>query len=373
MRIDVFVHQMSGGGAERVASNLASAWAEAGHQVRIVTMSPMEDVEYHPSPQVAIATLATPRWVERLGKLGRTADKLAGMRRAVVSSDADVMLAIGADMAVELGLAGWGLPARIVACEHNIPNRSIRRLWRPFRPAVYRRCAAVVALTERSAEELRRICPGAKVIAIPNPVRLPVPTVPPKVDPSSVVGPGRAMLLAVGRLNPVKGFDTLVRKFARLARERDEVDLCILGEGPLRAGLEALIAEHGLSGRVHLPGRVGNVSDWYGRASVLVMTSRAEGFPMVLLEALAHGLPAVVTDFRDGPREMVEPGVNGFIVPGKDDDLWVSTIRTVLEDDQLRARLSAAARRIQEDFGETPVLARWQALFEQLAAERDRA
>jgi glycosyltransferase involved in cell wall biosynthesis len=369
MRIDVFVDRLSGGGAERVASNLASAWAEAGHLVRIVTLSGLAEVEYRPASQVSIIALGEPSWFGRLGKLGRLAHKFTMMRRVVASSDAEITLAIGASLAVELSLATWGLRTRIVACEHSIAERSIRSLWRPFRPSVYRRLPAVVALTDRSSEALRRMCRGCKVVTIPNAVRFPIPTVPPYISPTSVARKSRSILLTVGRLSPEKGFDVLVRRFARLAAENEAVDLVILGEGLARAELESLVSEHGLSDRVHLPGRVGNVSDWYDRASVFVMTSRWEGFPMVLLEALAHGVPAVVTDFYDGPREIIQHGVNGFIVPADNEGEWLSTVQVLLNDQVRRAELSAAAKNVRTTFGEETVLARWQALFDQLAAE----
>ena len=109
------------------------------------------------------------------------------------------------------------------------------------------------------------------------------------------------MLLSVGRLTKQKGFDQLISHFATLARSHANWDLIILGEGEERTALEAQIADADLTQRIKLPGRVNNVSEWYADADLFVMSSRFEGSPNVLLEAMAHGVPAVSFDCPTGP------------------------------------------------------------------------
>ena len=104
------------------------------------------------------------------------------------------------------------------------------------------------------------------------------------------------MLLAVGRLKKEKGFDWLLEAFTALARKYYDWTLAILGEGPERRALETQVQAARLDGRVFLPGRAGNVGEWYERADLDVMSSRFEGFPNTLAEAMAHGLAAVSFD-----------------------------------------------------------------------------
>ena len=124
----------------------------------------------------------------------------------------------------------------------------------------------------------------------------------------------RPVAIAAGRLHHVKGFDDLLRAFARL-RESLDARLIILGEGKERGALERLVAELGLQDAVQLPGRVASLAPWMARADLFVLSSRREGLPAVLIEALAIGLPVVATRCPSGPDEILEDGRWGTLVP----------------------------------------------------------
>ena len=142
------------------------------------------------------------------------------------------------------------------------------------------------------------------------------------MKPDSVCRPGRKVLLAVGRLEVEKGFDWLIDAFSALATKYPEWDLVILGEGSLRATLEKQVQTSGLARRVFLPGRVGNVGDWYERANLYVMSSRFEGFGNTLGEAMAYGLPAVSFDCETGPRNIIRHETDGLLVPLETRKVW---------------------------------------------------
>jgi len=124
----------------------------------------------------------------------------------------------------------------------------------------------------------------------------------------------RRIVLAVGRFTKVKGFDLLIKAFAGIAIAYADWDLVILGEGPERSDLEAQVEALGLGHRVKLPGRAGNMPDWYARADLFVMSSHFEGFPLVLVEAMAHGCPAVSFDCDTGPRDIIRDEMDGRLV-----------------------------------------------------------
>jgi len=137
------------------------------------------------------------------------------------------------------------------------------------------------------------------------------------------------VVLGVGRLAPQKDFGTLIRAFARVM-ERRPCRLMILGDGPERASLEALVAERGLTGSVDLPGWVSNPYPHMAHAGVFVLSSRWEGLPSVLIEALFCEVPVVATDCLSGPREILEGGRYGALVPVGDEEALAAAIETAL-------------------------------------------
>jgi len=158
----------------------------------------------------------------------------------------------------------------------------------------------------------------------------------------------------------------LLEAFVTLARKYYNWNLVILGEGPERRALETQVQAFGLDGRVFLPGRVGNVGEWYERADVYVMSSRFEGFPNALAEAMAHGLPAVSFDCDTGPRDIIRPEVDGLLVlPGNVDALTAALDR-LMDDAALRAQFAARAVEVRERFSMERIAGMWEELFAKL-------
>ncbi len=137
------------------------------------------------------------------------------------------------------------------------------------------------------------------------------------------------MLLAVGNLTPPKDYPTLIRALALVRREHD-VRLMILGEGRERPGLEDLVRELGLTGHVALPGFAANPYAYLARAAVFVLSSAWEALPTVLIEALAVGVPVVATDCRHGPREILDGGRYGRLVPVGDAEAMAQAVAEAL-------------------------------------------
>lgn len=152
----------------------------------------------------------------------------------------------------------------------------------------------------------------------------------------------RPVILAAGRLHHVKGFDDLLAAFARL-RERLDARLLILGEGKDRPALEARVAALGLGAHVQLPGRVPMLAPWMARADLFVLSSRREGLPAVLIEALSVGMNVVATRCPSGPEEILENGRWGRLVPVGDvatmaDAMGQALVQPPSDRDALRAR-----------------------------------
>jgi glycosyltransferase involved in cell wall biosynthesis len=249
----------------------------------------------------------------------------------------------------------------VVAAEHNYPPRlPAGAMWERLRRIAYPRTDRVIMLTSEGLEWLAGAIPRARGVVIPNAVPWPMPTGEPSLDPAAFVPPGMRLLLAVGRLAPQKGFDRAVAAFARVAREHPDWRFVVLGDGDDRAALEGQVAELGLAGRVALPGAAGNIAAWYRRADLFVMSSRFEGFPMTLAEALAHGCPAVSYDCDTGPRDLIADGVNGILVrPEGDIPALASALDRLMGHASAREAMAAAATEVRERYSMERILARW--------------
>jgi glycosyltransferase involved in cell wall biosynthesis len=182
---------------------------------------------------------------------------------------------------------------------------------------------------------------------------------------NEIVQKGRKVLLAVGRLGEEKRFDRVIDAFAKLADRYPGWDLVILGEGSQRAALEVQRNKLGLDARIHLPGRVGNLADWYRRASLYVMSSRFEGFPNSLLEALAYGVPSVAVDCETGPRDILRSEVDGLLVPQNDHSALVAALDRMISNDKERASYSKRAIEVRDRFLTERVASLWEQIIEQ--------
>jgi len=163
------------------------------------------------------------------------------------------------------------------------------------------------------------------------------------IYPAVPLGHPKKFLIAVGRLTYQKHFDLMIDAFAE-SKAQENCDLIILGEGELRADLEQQISNLDLKGKVHLPGRLKNPFNYMKNAEFMVLSSRAEGFPMVLIEALSLDCPVVATDCPTGPREIIEKDVNGLLIPMKNKEVLTQSIDTLFFDQALRQSFSEKAR-----------------------------
>jgi len=362
-RIMLFIHSLHGGGAERVAADLSAHWVAAGREVMVVTQAAADQDVYTLDPRVSRRVLNT-AGLSGGGIKGILANlrRVRALRAAMRAFRPDIVVGMMTTASVLAVLAGAGLPCKVVATEHtHPPSQQLPALWQWLRRKTYPRAAQVVALTRGTADWLAQHVPGSRLAVVPNSVRWPLASGQPRLVPPSDAA---RYLLAVGRLHPDKGFEVLVEAYARIAADFPDWSLIILGEGGERPDLEARIRAAGLESRVHLPGRAGNVADWYHAADLYVLSSRFEGLSNTLLEALASGLPAVSFDCETGPREIVRDGVDGMLVrPDGDPDALAAALRQAMQDDALRHRFAQAAIDVRDRFSVQHVLQLWEAVF----------
>jgi glycosyltransferase involved in cell wall biosynthesis len=230
-------------------------------------------------------------------------------------------------------------------------------------PGLYKNLDAFAVLTEGAREDYdRHLKGGVKLVVIPNSAReLGAPA---DLDAKRV--------LAAGRLTRQKGFDWLIPAWAQVEAKHPDWRLRICGEGNWRERLEAQVAEHGLK-NIEMPGSCPDMEDQMSTASIFALSSRFEGFPLILCEAMSKGMAPVAFDCPTGPAEMIRDGENGLIVPLGDIDGFAAGLLRMIEDDELRHRCGKAALETGKGFKMDAIGPMWDALFEELQDARRTA
>ncbi len=342
-RIALFVPELECGGAQRVFLQLAREFLARGHRVDLVLSQARGGLLGEIPSGVRLVDLGAKRWGFGLAGLGLSSvlRLRAYLRREV--PEALMSTLTGANLVAVVARASAGVPTRLVLREAVSLRNRPGVVWRWMMRRAYPKADAVVTLSpamRREALELLGLS-GRRVSCIPNPVdeeALRTLSDVPIEDPRFESG-GSIFILSVGRLTPQKDCGTLIRAFAGLPG-RASVRLVILGEGPERPKLEILVKQLGLQEHVHMPGHEANPWRWMRRARLFVLSSRWEGNPNALLEAIALGLPVVATEYDESARATV--GDRGRVVPVGGVKQMSSAIVELLENPPVAAYGGAA-------------------------------
>lgn len=284
-------------------------------------------------------------------------DNLIGDRHAFLSCEA---------RRVDDWLLGYRRPhVKQLHVLHNAhirpPYDNVHRIRPVYQPLLSQRSDvdAIVFLTDtQRAEAEAHFGHNDKYFVVPHAVR------PAVLDPAIRRDPRLVVMMA--RLDQQKQVDHAIDAFAKVVRQVPDARLEIYGRGVLAADLENRIQRLGLSENVSLAGFTRNAGTVYQRAALSLLTSKYEGFGLVLLESFSYGCPAVSYDLRYGPADIIADGDNGFLVPYGDKAAMAERIVTVLQDSDLQARLSDSALAAAGRFGEDAFVARWSAVFNHL-------
>lgn len=363
MKILFFVSSLNAGGAERVAVTLANAWGRRGEQVCLVPAYSKGSGSsfYEVDSRVELVWLAHRM---RHNYLPAPIAKIQAMRALVKEKQPDVIVSFltNVNVTVLLALQHSGVP--IVVSERTNPmfSDSAGRVLKELRKRLYPKAQVVTMQTQASVPAFQAMVANLPTVAVvPNPL-------PPELlqltREVKVSESRHCTLIAMGRMVQSKRFDVLIRVFASLAAQHPEWKLCIWGDGPLRPNLQAQISRAGLQDRISLPGRTATPWQELGRAHAFAMTSEVEGFPNVLLEAMAMGLPCVTVDCPSGPREMSLNGHAARLVPLGDEAALRQALNEVMSEGLLRGALgSRAAQSVREHYDLSQVLKAWDHVF----------
>lgn len=344
MKIATLLPSLAGGGVERVRIDLAREFTARGHDVTFVLMRAKGDLLQEASAEFEVVDLAAPRLRQAFRPL----------RTWLRSRRPDALLAGIWPMTV-LGIAAArfsGINCRVVVSDHSILSlqyakwgRIQNRFLRASIAIGYPRADARVGVSRGVADDVAALgrLNRETVEVIHNPIKAPstenvAGTA--AADAAWSAGAGKR-LLTVGKFKTVKNHVLLLRAFSRLC-ETTDAQLMLLGEGAMRAELEQVAAAEGIADRVLMPGFVADPAPYYRSADLFVLSSDFEGFGNVIVEALACGTPVVSTDCPSGPREILEDGKHGVLVPVGDEEALAAAMEQALvmehDPDALRAR-----------------------------------
>ena len=334
MKVVMVIPSLAQGGSERVVSELANDWANAGHDIHLLTFYPESDF-YQVSDGVT-------RWrldMAYSGRVRKTVNEirtLAKTRARITSLQPDFVLSIGYQFNVLAIMATWLTGIPVFVSDRSDPKVRLPLITRIGRKLLYRYAKGVIAQTESAKRAIERDAKNRNVVAIRNPLK--------EINVYDEVSRER-IILNIGRLVKDKGQEHLLDVFAEL--DAPSWRLVILGEGPLRKMLMERACSLGIREKVDFPGAIEDIDIWLARASIFVLPSLSEGFPNALSEAMAAGIACVSFDCDSGPRDMIVDGTNGFLIPVGDNQKLRTAITLLLNDPGLREELGTNAREIR--------------------------
>lgn len=344
------------GGTERVGSMLANGLCEAGYEIVLASISGGS----HPFFPInkAIKTVSLFHSSGRI--LYRTPNIVYKIRRLLIKESIDTLIVVETMSVLFTLPATLGLPVTHICWEHFNFNSDLSKNGRRLaRQLAARYCDSVVTLTERDKQYwLKGTQHKSQITAIANPCPFPAQDYTKKENTRTV--------LAVGRLTYQKGFDLLLEAWIHVNKSMPDWRLVIVGEGEDRNGLTEFITENKLTTSVELVGNSDDMSSYYKEAEIFCLSSRFEGFGMVLIEALAFGLPIVSFDCEVGPAEILE-GTDSILVPQSDVTLLAESLVNLMNDEEKRKIIALKSKKKAEIYQPDNILTQWIDLIESLA------
>lgn len=334
MKIVIINNGLAGGGIERASVGLANFWAEQGHVINLIALY---QSEYFFSIASGV-TFTEPSFPNAGNRIVYTLRMMRYLRRRVLQVKPDTILAFGENSNPYVLLATSGIDIPVYVSDRMHPKARLPKLTFWLKKRLYPRAAGIVAQTNLAKQVMLGYLKRSNICVIPNPVNL--------IKRKELSK--KPIIVAVGRLEKVKGFEYLIRAFAKI--DAPGWRLNIVGDGSLMSSLKDLAAQLGIDQDITFHGHLKDFREQVSEAFIYVLPSLKEGFPNALLEAMSVPLPCIVTDFMGVKNEIIQDGDNGLIVPVGDVDAMAMAISRLIEQPELRDKLSVNAASVREDY-----------------------
>lgn len=342
------------GGAERVMVTLANHWASLGWDIHLLTHEQRGIKPFYPIHSqiklIQINALSLKWYLLPWDVLKR----FWCIRKAIKTLKPDGVLSFLDMNNVVTILASFGLKVPVWVSERIDPKAAvISNIKKTLRDFSYQFSSRIIVQTNRIFEGMPKFL-QSKTRIIANPF----PTTEDSIDYAS------QSIAAVGRLDSQKGFDLLIQSFEKVASDFPQWTSKIWGEGSERGVLESLIQQEGLNGRVMLPGKTKDIFKEMSKNSIFVLSSRFEGMPNALGEAMSMGLAVVSTDCPTGPRELIDHEKNGLLVQNESIDELAEALKKLMSDQKLREQLGKKAAQSMKNYDIKTISDQWERIFD---------
>ncbi|WP_198661806.1 glycosyltransferase [Lewinella sp. IMCC34183] len=350
MKLLFFNGSLKAGGAERSLSRLLNFLAGEGHEVHLVLR--LDIIQFALDPGIHVHFLTNYKGVNKghtvlklRKRLKETIDSVRPDRVCAYSSLAGVLLAMTFTSGTIVRFDTY--PRALMKWK--------QALFYSFFNLPHLKC--IVCLTEGTKRDLRNLLTVNDLVVIHN-ASVSIATAREKQQVAAERPTSRPYLAALGRLSAAKAYRDALDAYAR-AKVYESMDFVFIGDGVERENLEQQATDLGVGDHVHFVGHTTEPFPILGNAEFLVHTSVREGFPNVFVEALSLGVPVLATDCKSGPAEIIQEGVNGFLVPVHDVAAIAERMHELATDDALRTRLAQQAPQTIERFSEEKIFSQW--------------
>ena len=370
MRLTMVIASLGAGGAERVMSLLANHWARMGWQISLITLERSGRDFFSLDKRINRVGLDLMGQSNgTLSAVSANMTRVLTLRRAIKASRPQLILSFMDRTNVLTLLACRGMRIPVVVSERSNPYRQpAGKAFGKLRKKLYPKAAAVVVNCPEAADYLGDLVAGERLYNIPNPLLIEE-----HAESASIMTelPNDHSVVGLGRFTWEKGFDLLLKAFARAVQDNPDWRLFLLGQGPLGTDFKDLAQALGIRERVIFCGQVKNPRVYLSQAGLFVLPSRFEGFPNGLAEAMSCGLACVATACSGSVAEMLPPKSSFFMVPVDDETAMARAMSKLMAADKARKALGRLNRKASENYALPRIAQRWQELFSSLAPDKD--
>ena len=353
MKICFVIYSLGNGGAERVLSTLSNHFIKT-NEVTIVTFKNDESY-YELDKNIIVKSIDSDTYSKNIFIAAiNNIKKIKKITKILKLTNPDVVISFMTTSNILATISCKIIGKPIVISERTNYDVLYSKFWQIIRKLIYPFSSYLVV---QSNYDLNRYNFVKKIKVIYNPLFF----------KDRIANKKRQnFILAVGRLDRLKGFDMLIEAYSSLDTDWK---LKIVGEGNERINIEKLIADKKLEDRVILLGRKSNLISYYQEASLFVLSSRQEGFPNVLCEAMACGCPSVAFDCNTGPSNMIEDGLNGLLVEDQNIDKLALAMQKLINDKKFRDKLSLNGKMIKDSFDIENIASQWMKVINKIVGK----